>query len=197
MSTAQQLVTDAFGMLNLIDINEAAPSPVEMAKGTRALSQMIEAWKGNGWSIKDTTRTCVVDGSTPVITSPTDPVSGVVDVMELAVGMNVSGTGVTGRIKAIDDSRRTFTMDTATTIAGSPLLTFTVLPFEAKFEEGISALLALRLQLMTGGQPPAYVVKMASDCLHNLAGQYLRVPHVSFDPQLLGTSTQRSSTLIT
>jgi hypothetical protein len=191
MSTVQQIVTDAFGMLNLIDINDTAPSPVEMSKGERALEQMIEAWKGNGWSIADVTRRCTVDGSTATVTSPTDPVTGLVDVQELAVGMNVSGTGVTGRIKSIDELRKTFTLTALTTIAGSPTISFAVLPFEAKLEEGISALLALRIALMAGSEVPPYVQKLASDCMHVLAAQYFRVPLIGFDPMLLTTQTQR------
>jgi len=190
MSTAQEIVVDAFGLLTIIDINETGPSPVEMTKGLRALTQMIDAWGSQGLNVADQTVTGTVDGSTAVIT-------GVSDTSKLAVGMNVTGTGVTGRIKSIDDLKKQITMEANTTIAGSSVsLLCAALPFQSKFEQGVAALLALRIALLVGEDKiPAYAAKMAQDGWHALCGNFMRAAPVTFDPALLQTSTRRTSVI--
>jgi hypothetical protein len=199
MSTAQDIVTDAMGMLTLMDINELAPSPVEMSKGVRALGQMIDSWATQGFSIKDQTRTCAIDGSTNLITNPLDALTGLPDVSQLAVGMNINGVGIPAstRIKTINDVSRQITLDQKTTIAGAAVtVTFQALPFEAKFERGVAALLALEIAPLFGEDNiPAYVVKMASDGWHALCGNFCRTSPVAFDPMLSQTSTRRTTVI--
>jgi hypothetical protein len=197
MSTAQEIVNDAFGLLTAIDINETGPSPTEMTKALRALDQMISDWGGKGLSVVNQTRTCVVDGTTGLLTGILDPLTGLPETMRLAPGMNVSGTGVTGRVRSIDDIKHQVQLDTLTTIQGSATaVTFAALPFESRFEQGVGALLALRLAPLIGDQNvSAYVQRLAMDGWHALQGNFMRAPPVTFDPMLLQTSTRRTSVI--
>ncbi len=190
MSTAQELVTDAYGMLGVLDLNELAPSATEMTKGLRVLSQMIASWQADGLTLADVSVTGTVDGSTAVITS-------ISDTSRLAPGMNVTGTGVSGRIFSIDDINRTITMDAVTTIAGSNrTLACVAMPFEAKFENGVAALLAMELAPMAGEDNiPAQVQRMAQNGWSALQANYFRPGRVSFDPMLTQTSMRRTTVL--
>lgn len=185
MSSAQEIVTDAVGLLGVLDINEAAPSSVEMSKGLRALTQMIDAWAAQGLNVENQTVTGTVDGTTAVITD-------VSDTTKLAKGMNVTGTGVSGRILEIDDEQSTITMSANTTIAGSEVsLAFTAMPFQSKFEQGVAALLALRLAPLYEAPIPEYVAVMARDGWSALQANFARPGAMSFDPALTHTSQRR------
>jgi hypothetical protein len=185
MSTAQEIVVDALGMLGVLDINETAPSSVEMSKHLRSLTQMIDAWAAEGLKVEDQTITGTVDGSTAVITD-------VSDTTKVAPGMTVTGTGVSGRILSVDDANDTITMNAVTTVAGSEVsLACTAMPFQSKFEQGVTALLALRLAPLYEAQPPDYVVKMAADGWQALQANFARPGVMGFDPALTNTSTGR------
>lgn len=200
MSTAAELVVDAFGLLNAIDIVEAAPSPAEITKGLRAFSQMVDSWATEGLAIADQTRTCDIDGTTAVIPSPTDPLTSVVDVLRLAPGMNVNGTGVVygSRILSIDSKSQAITLDQATeSQASSVSVTFKALPFEAKFERGVAALLALQIAPLIGmDNIPPMVVRMAQSGWTALQANFMRIPPVGFDPGLALTSMRQNNVLI-
>ncbi len=191
MSTAQEIVTDAFRLLAAIDIAEAAPSAAEMTVGLRALTQMIDAWAGNHLNVLDQTVTGTVDGSTAVITD-------VSDTSLIAVGMTVTGTGVSGRIKSIDDAKSQIELDAVTTVAGESVsLACTFLPLQSRHEQGVAALLALRLAPLIGqSSVPAYVQKLADDGWHALQAQFQRVPQMEFDEELIWTTNAPRIALI-
>jgi hypothetical protein len=197
MSTAQEIVTDAFGLLVSIDIVETAPSPTEMTKGLRVLSQMIDSWATEGLSIADQTRTCVLDGTTGVLTGMVDPLTSLVDVLKLAPGMNANGTGIPvgARILGIDDASKRVQLDMATMIAGSSVaVTFTALPFAAKFERGVAALLAMQLAPLVGeDNVPPMTARIAQSGWTALQANFMRIPPVGFDPALVLTSIQRTT----
>lgn len=198
MSTAQEIVIDAFGLLSAIDINEAAPSPVEMTKSLRVLDQMIAGWAREGLATTDVTRTCVVDGTTGMLTGVTDPLTSSTDVLKLAPGMNASGTGVTGRILSIDDLAKKVQLDAVTTVAGTAVsVAFTLLPLHPKFERGVAALLALEIAPMIGQDNiPPMTVRMAQSGWLALQANFMRIPPVGFDPALFQTSARNRQVLL-
>jgi hypothetical protein len=173
MATAQDIVTSAFRALHAIDINEQ-PSPNEAQVGLDTLSAMIAFWSTKKLNVADQTLT----GTT---TLGSADVSGL-DVSVLAPGLNVAGTGIPAgtRIKSISGS--TVTLTAAATASGTVALIFTALPFEAKHELGVIALLAMQVAPLVGIDAiPAMVVRNADLGWSALRGQFLRRSKSKFD----------------
>jgi hypothetical protein len=198
MSTAQEIVIDAYGMLGAIDITETAPSPVEMTKCLRVLDQIIAGWARDGLAVADQTRTCTLNGTTGLITNPIDPLTGLVDTIKLAPGMNASGTGISGRILTVNEAGHQIQMNQVTTIAGTAVpVAFTILPLEAKFERGVAALLALQIAPLIGEDNiPPMVVREAQNGWAALQANFMRIPLIGYDPALVLTSIQRTTSAI-
>lgn len=187
MSTANEIVTDAFRNLTLIDINETAPSPAEMTAGLRKLSQMIDAWVGVGLSIADVT------GQTATIVSGSAQLSNIASTAKMARGMNIAGTGIPpgARILTVDEATKV-TLDSTSTASGTAVaLTITALPFEQKHERGVAALLAIDIAAMMGEDSiPAAVVAAAKSGWTALQAQFMPVPTATFDAMLTRTTSQ-------
>lgn len=181
MSSAETVVTEAFKAINAIDINETAPSPAEAAAGLARLNRMIDSWQGQGLNTATVAMAADVTLDSPTIT--------VASTRRLAPGLNVTGTGVTGRILSIDSPTQ-FTLDADATAGGSSVtLTFTALPFQPKFELGVIALLAMRLAVSADDVPP-WVAQDAHDGWLALQANFIVVPSASFDLGLTNTSLQ-------
>ena len=170
MATAQVIVTFAYRALQAIDINEQ-PSPNEMQVSLDTLNTMIAAWAAKNLSVTDQT----LDGTTgldsPDVTS--------IETDLLAKGMNVSGSGIPAstRIKAIDHRSSSITLTANATASATVSLFFTVLPFEAKFEQGVIALLALQLAPQIGiDNIPAMVGRNADQGWSALKGNFFHIP---------------------
>jgi hypothetical protein len=206
MSTAAEIVTDAFGLLGAIDIIDDGVSDAEMSKALRALNQMIDGWATEGLSTQDQTRTCTLDGTTSLLTSVTDELlaslssnpADIANLLKLAPSLNVSGTGIPAntRILSIDDRRREIMLDTVTTIAGTTTVTFVALPFAAKFEQGVAALLAMRMAPLVGVDSiPPMTTRMAQAGWMALQANFMRIPPVIFDEALSQTSSRRANVI--
>lgn len=185
-STAEEIVTDAFGLLTAIDINEVTVSPPEMTKGLRALTRMLDSWAGEGLNVS----TQILTGTTTIGSAT---ITGFTSTAKLAPGLNINGTGIplAARIKTIDSDTQ-ITLDSNATASGTVTLTFAALPFEAKFEEAICAQLALRLAPLVGEEKiPDMTVVMAGAGWSSLCANFRRVPKAQFDPMLVNTFQQR------
>jgi hypothetical protein len=190
MSTAEDIVTDAFRLLGALDILDAEPSPAEMTAGLRVLSRMVDSWAADGLNIVTRTLT----GNT---TTGSAAVTDLSSTSQLAIGLNVSGTGIpSARIQSIDSTTQ-ITLDANVTSGGSPSITFTAIPFEAKYEKGVTALLAMDLAPMMGITAPKRVVDMSKDGWASLTANFIRTPDVIFDRDLLFTSIRRDSGVVT
>jgi hypothetical protein len=90
------------------------------------------------------------------------------------------------------------TLDQVTTIAGSSVsVAFTALPFSPRFEDGVAAMLALRLAPRLGmDNIPAMVIKQAASGWSAIQANFMRIPPVSFDPMLTQTSARRTAVII-
>lgn len=188
MATAQELVTYAYRLIGALDISETAPDPSMAAVGITALQNMIEGWAASSsLNVLDQTITGTTTDDDPTITD-------LASTAKLAVGMNVSGTGVPNsgaRILTIDSLTKV-TLDVDCTASGSVSLTFVTLPFEAKYERGIEALLALELAPLIGEDNiPPIVQKMAADGWAALMANFAPVPDAVFDEGILSTTTTR------
>lgn len=177
MTTAQSIITSAFRALSAIDINEQ-PSPNEMQVGLDTLSAMIAAWATKSLTVTDQ----VMTGTTA---NGSDEVTDVEDTTLLAVGMNVTGSGIpTGaRVKSIDDRLSKITLTAAATASGTDVsLTFELLPLETKHEKGVTALLALDLAPQVGvDNIPTIVLDNARQGWNGIRAQFFRVPGSTFD----------------
>jgi hypothetical protein len=188
MSSSEQIVIDAYGMLALLDLNETAPSPVEMTKGLRALSAMLDAWASEGMNVIDQTITGdFVDGE-KTVTSIEELTS------KLAPGMTVAATGLSGRIVSIDSDTQV-TLDTAATADGSAAsIECTFLPVQARFDEAIAAQLAIRIANLAGMDAiPQGVGDMARRGINAIMANYFVVPRAQLDRALLSTSIRTVS----
>ena len=187
MSSAETVVTNAYRFLSLIDIADEAPSPADMKRGLQALNTMIDGWAGEGLNVIDQTLT-------GTFTSGEKTVREIETTAALAPGMTATATGISARIKSIDSPTQ-ITLDTAHTQSGAATsIAFTVIPFQARFEEAVAALLALRIALYAGeDNVPALVVSMAKNGWLALQANFIVVPNAQFDAMLLNTATQRMS----
>jgi len=170
MATAQEIVTSACRALQAIDINEQ-PSPNEMQAGIDLLEAMIAEWASHNLNTLDQTLTGITALDSPDVIE--------IETEALAKGMNVSGTGIPAatRIKSIDHRRQTITLTANATAGATVSLIFTLLPFEAKFEQGVVALLALQLAPHLGiDNIPAMVARNADRGWSAIKGNFFRVP---------------------
>lgn len=189
MATAEQLVVRAYRLLGAIDIMEDAPSSREMTIGLETMQHMIDAWSANSLNIADRTITGTTTADSTVVTS-------VSRVDQLAPGLNISGTGVSARIASIDTASQ-ITLDTAATASGTVSLACTALPFEAKYEKSVAALLAIDLAPMLRIIPSKQLTDMAKDGWSNLTANFMVTPFVVFDKDIMFTSIRRDSGVIT
>ena len=170
MATAQDIVTRACRALQAIDINEQ-PSPNEMQVGLDLLEAMIAEWASHNLNTVDRTLTGTTTLDSPEVTQ--------VETETLAKGMNVSGTGIpaAARIQSIDHRRGTVTLTANATASATVPLIFTLLPFEAKYEQGVIALLALQFAPQLGiDNIPGMVARNADRGWSAIKGNFFRVP---------------------
>lgn len=181
MSSAAETVVDAFRALGILDMNEETCSPAEMTNGLRVLTQMIDGFAAQGMTLATQTLAATLASDSAEIADLTSTV-------DLSVGFNVTGTGIPvgARILSIDSAMK-ITLDAVATADGSAIaLEFTALPFQPRYQEGVVALLALRL---AGRFPiPPMVVEMARMGWINLQAGFMRVPAAQFDAMLIGMS---------
>jgi hypothetical protein len=170
VATAQDIVTRAFRALSAIDINEQ-PTPNEAQVGLDSLEAMIAAW-GTGLNVADQTLTGTTALDSPEVAD--------IDTTGLSRGFNVSGTGIPAatRIKSIDAANSKIVLTANATASGTSSLIFTLLPFEAKHEQGVIALLALQLAPQVPvDNIPAMVVRNAQNGMASIRAQFFpRVP---------------------
>jgi len=165
-------------MLSAIDMAEDAPSPADTTRGLRALNQMLDAWAAEGLNVVAQTLTGTTTSASAVISSLTSTA-------KLAIGMNVAGTGIQ------------ITLDTVATASGSVSLAFEVVPFQPRYEEGVAALLALRVALLIGEDNiPAMVVRLANNGWAQLSANFMRTPEMGFDVALLDSYSRRTSAIV-
>lgn len=189
MSTANEIVTDAFRLLHAIDIAEAAPDPAETTAALRTLNKMLDSWAAQNLNVS----TQILSGNSELDSAV---ITGLSSTAKLAPTLNVSGTGIPAstRIKTVD-SLTQITLDTPAIASGSAVdLTFTAIPFDPRFEEGVAALLAKRVALLIGEDNiPALVIELANEGWKALMANFIPVPKAGFDPMLTNTSAQRMS----
>jgi hypothetical protein len=170
MATAQEIVTRAFRALQAIDINEQ-PTPNEAQVGLDTLEAMIADWATHNLNTVDQTLGGTTAAGSPEVTQ--------VETEALARGMNVFGTGIpdAARIKSIDHRRKTVTLTINATASGTVSLIFTLLPFEARYEQGVTALLALQLAPLLGiDNIPGMVTRNAVKGWQAIFANFYRIP---------------------
>jgi hypothetical protein len=141
MSDSAQIVTRAFRRLQAIDINEQ-PSAAEMTHGLAVMTEMINGWQAKGIVTQDFTLVGDVVSGSDIVRNLTT------DATKVMVNHNVSGTGIAAGTRVLQVlANRSIQLDTAATAdAGAATLTFSFLTAPAQFEEGLVALLAMRLK---------------------------------------------------
>jgi hypothetical protein len=182
-TTARKIITRACRALGATDINEE-PSPNETEEGLDTLNAMFEGWAARNLLVTDQTATGTTSSGSTEVTD--------IETAALARGMNVSGTGIAAgtRIESIDDRHGTITLSAAATASGTVSLTFAVLPFQARHEQGLVALLAMHLAPQVGIDAiPGMVARNAHNGMSAIHGQYMRRTRSAFDVPI---SEQRS-----
>jgi hypothetical protein len=184
MSSAEQLVTEAYRMLGAIDSHDTAPAPADMKLGLDRLTRMIDGWALKGLNVVTTSVVCNFSANDTLIRTTTD------NFFKVAKGLNVSGAGVSSRVAKLDPAGQALWLELPTTQAGDAVtLTFTLLPLQARFMEAVAALLAKRLQLKDG-ELPAWAQEIAIDGWRGIQANYMPVFNPTFDIALRSTSTQ-------
>lgn len=174
-TTARKMITRACRALGATDINEE-PSPNETQEGLDTLNAMIEGWASRNLLVTDQTETGTTSSGSTEVTD--------IETATLARGMNVSGTGIAAdtQIESIDDRNSTITLSVAATASGTVSLAFALIPFQAKHEQGLTALLALQLAPQVGIDAiPGMVARNATDGMSAIRGQYMRRTGSTFD----------------
>lgn len=181
MSTTQDIVNASFRIINAIDINEASASPAEVTEGIRRLNAMISSWAGRGLAVTEHTVAGDLVSGEPTVT--------VEDTSTLAPGLNISGTGIPASTRILSvDSPTQFTMNADATASGTAVaIAVTPIPFEAKHEQGVIALLAQRLAV-SAEDVPAWVLEDARNGWGALCAQFMVIPAAQFDEGLIFTT---------
>lgn len=179
MSTTEEIVIAAFRAVNAIDINEATCSPAEMTEGIRRLNAMVGGWGAQGMAT-------VGHSFTGTTTNGSAEITELESTSRLAPGLNISGTGIPASTRILSiDSPTQITLDAEATADGSDVtLTVTPIPFEAKFEDAVIALLAMRLAVAPEDIPP-WVVEAADMGWKALQANFMHVPTAQLDNGLL------------
>ncbi|MBX9587907.1 MAG: hypothetical protein K2X43_01290 [Hyphomonadaceae bacterium] len=190
MSTTDAIVTAAYKAINAIDIAEASPSPAETTEGIRRLNAMVSSWAGQGLAVIEQTIKATVTSGSPTL-------ADIANTSTLAPGLNVSGTGIPANTRILSvDSATQVTLNQNATASGSAVsLAVTPIPFEAKFEQGVIALLAMRLAMSAEDIPP-WVAQDARDGWNALQANFMPVPKATFDPALVYTTVPRRQILL-
>lgn len=188
MATSADIVTRALRRLQAIDINEQ-PSSAEMTHGLACLSELINQWSFPMESLAlQTMDATTVSGDQTIV---------VEDTSSLAVGLNVSGTGITTGAYITEITNETdFEISAAATASGEDVeLSFTPVPFPVKHEGAIVALLAVRVAGDEGlPDAPPRVVQDAVAAEYQLLAAYTPDPLASFDGALTDMPSQRKAT---
>lgn len=150
MSDANVLVTRAYRRLQAIDINEQ-PSEAEMSHGLAVMSEMVNGWQSKGLTTQTFTLVGDLVEDSPRVRSLTT------DAAKVMVNLNVSGTGVPdgARVKQVLTDRSLELDQDADSSQGAVTLTFAFLPMPVEHEQGLVAMLALRLKGDMGISLPA------------------------------------------
>jgi hypothetical protein len=185
MATAEDIVQRAVRRLGLVDPTESV-SGADLDHGLAALNEMISSWAADGLATADQTLPATV-------TSGSAEIAGLESTSTLAVGMYVTGTGIPTAtlIKSID-GETTLTLTKAATASGETTLTFTALPFDARHEAGVVAMLAVRLAEDYGKTPAAVLVRDAERGEERLRAAFMTILPASFDTALTRTSMRVS-----
>lgn len=182
MASAQEIVEDALQRIGRHDANASA-SPADLALGLRVLNRMISGWAADGLATADQSLEAkIVSG---------DPKVAVESTAKLAVGMLVIGTGIPSgtAIESIDSPTQITLTQPASTTA-TVTLNFTPLPFDASLEEGVIALLALKLTPYFGMQPDDILLAEAEEGRRRIEAAFLTVPLAQLDLAILRTPSQ-------
>lgn len=140
MATTSDLVTRAYRRLGAINITEE-PSAAFMTHGTTCLSELMNAWSIPLPELATRTLTATVtSGDTTLVFESTE---------HLADGLNVSGTGIPSGayITEVTNDTDVEISANATASGEDVAIAITPIPFPAKHEGGIVALLAKRLAM--------------------------------------------------
>lgn len=183
MASAEQIVTRAFRRLGTFEANSSV-SAEDLQHGLAALNEMISSWAADGLTTADQSLVAsVVSGSAELRELETTA--------NLAVGMFVAGPGIpSGAMIESIDSATQVTMTQNATLTGMPTLSFTPLPFDARHEEGVVAMLAVRLAEDYGQTPGPVLVRDADRGMERLRAAFMHVPRATFDFALTRTPSQ-------
>lgn len=182
-TTANEAVTRALKRLGKYDAN-ASPAAVDLQDGLAALNEMISSWAADGLATADQ----ALDAT---VTSGSAEITDLESTSDLAVGMFVTGSGISSetQIKSIDSPTQV-TLTAEATSTGTYTLNFTALPFDASLEGGVVAMLAVRLAEDYGITPGPVLLRDADRGEARLAAAFLHVPKASFDAALTRTPSQ-------
>ncbi len=186
MATAEDIVQRAVRRLGLVDPTESV-SGADLDHGLAALNEMISSWAADGLATADQTLEAT-------ITSGSAAVSALESTSDLAAGMYVTGTGIPSStlIKSIDGPTTITLTKDATASADGVSLTFTALPFDAKLEAGVVAMLAVRLGEDYGKAPGPILLRDAALGEERLRAAFITVLPATFDTALTRTSLKVS-----
>ena len=174
MATTRDIITRALRRLRVVAITEEVPAE-HMVHALSAFNAMLGEYEADNLL----TETVIITGSTSngsrSVTN-LNVATNLYNASSLVVGMDVSGTGLSGRIHEIvsDDAVK---LDTAATATGEGItITFQALPMDDSMESSLVAVLAVRMAEDYGAQVGPILARDARRGQSRIDGIFLKVP---------------------
>ena len=189
MATAEQTVLRAYLELGAVDIDTTTGTlrTALMNHGLELLSRMFASWAAEGVDVNIATAalTCTTTQYSKLLTDMASTTA-------VAPGMQISGTGIASNTLVENIITTTsLQMTNEATASGTVSLTFTQIPLDERFEDGIIALLAVRLSPSTRIPVSDILASVADNAWKQIQAAFIKAPVADFDAALKSLSSNR------
>lgn len=189
MATAREIITRSLRRIRVVSIMDS-PSAEVAKHSLDAFNDLLSGYEADNLS----TETVVISGNTSngskTITN-LDVTANLYNTDDLAIGMRVTGTGVTGQIHTIVSVSELTLTEAATVTATGVSLTFSSLPMDDSLTEALVAVLAVRLAEDFGASVGPVLARDARRGQAQIDGVFLKVPRSELDATLTDTPSRR------
>lgn len=200
MATARDIVTRALRRSTVLDATQT-PAAHDAAEGLTALNAMMFAWRSRGVDVLHAAFTLdsTVAYFVPARAATAETIAAISDRGSWNASTNspslASATGTQGYTYKVNVAGST-TLDDVTSWAVGDFATFDGVAWTRSqsvdaFEQGLTALLTMRLCSDYGLQVPAQVVMDARDGWSSLEAQFIKPPTARYDSGLIRMPSNR------
>ncbi len=200
MASARQTVVRALREIRAVDLytDDDDVSDTLTNHGLDVLSRMMATWPAHGLRILDNNLEftgTTANGSRELTSLESeDDLKALADIFP---GMVVTGTGIPSGTKVTKVTDTTVFMDQEATAGGTVALTFADVPLDARFEDAVICMLAVRLSSSVGVPASDEVKERARDGWSSLQAFFMKTPDAGFDDALVDTQASRRTATFT